>query len=138
MGARMRQRRIVVFEDQANLHDLYRHGLASLGAVEIHLRPELALDQVADADLVVTDLEMPGMGGLGLLRWMREQELLMPTLLVTAAPEGEAFKAARALADAVLAKPFGLRQLRETARELLESPDAVHEGRPVRSTCRVV
>ncbi|MBI3926886.1 MAG: response regulator [Armatimonadetes bacterium] len=124
----MRQRWILVFEDDPDLHEFYLEALASLGMVEIHLRPESALDWVAGADLVVTDLEMPGMGGLGLLRWMRQHEPFVPTILVTAVPQGPRFEAARSLSDATLAKPFEIDELRAIARDLLEPPDQVRDG----------
>ncbi len=41
------------------------------------------------ADLVITDLEMPGMDGLQLIRWLREMRPSCPILLVTGCTDRE-------------------------------------------------
>jgi DNA-binding response OmpR family regulator len=60
-------------------------------------------------DLVVSDVLMPGLGGLDLLRAMRAARWTIPVLLVTAFPEPALEARARALGAAcVLAKPFDM------------------------------
>ncbi len=70
-------------------------------------------------DLVVTDLEMPGLSGWEVARAVRTQRPTVPVVLITG--DADAVKAdpsLRALVDAILLKPFGLRALLEVIRGL--------------------
>ncbi|MEW6430197.1 MAG: response regulator [Myxococcota bacterium] len=67
----------------------------------------LTLLEEADADVVVTDLNMPGLNGLALLaevkrRWPSARRVLMSALADTLSPE----QLAECAPNAVLAKPF--------------------------------
>ena len=67
---------------------------------------------------VVSDIHMPGMNGIELLRAMREHDADLPVLLVTGQPSWEG--AAQAIEYGVfryLPKPFDLGQLRETVTQ---------------------
>ncbi len=67
----------------------------------------LAAGGTAGCDLVVTDVQMPGMGGLALLELLQEGGSTVPAIVVTAFPEPAARqRAAAAGACAFLAKPF--------------------------------
>lgn len=65
----------------------------------------------APVDLVLTDLHMPGMGGLAFVRALKAQRPDLPILAVTGAgPNG--VKALETLGvDGVVRKPFGVQQL---------------------------
>ena len=68
-----------------------------------------ALEQVADhIDVVVSDIEVPGMGGMGLIDGLRKRELFAPVVLMS-----ERFPHAEEAAAAafVLLKPFTPEQL---------------------------
>ncbi len=70
---------------------------------------EEALSLLADetVDLVLSDIRMPGMGGLGLLREVRERIPELPVVLMTAfTTEQSIDDALRAGVFTVLAKPF--------------------------------
>lgn len=70
-------------------------------------------------DLLVTDLNMPVMNGLELLRQLRaDGHADLPVIVLTARPDQRA-AAISAGADAFLVKPVPLRQLAETAQLLL-------------------
>ncbi len=70
-------------------------------------------------DLVVTDLEMPGLTGWEVARAVRACRPTVPVVLITGNPEAaEAAPALRALVQAILLKPFGGRALIEVIKGL--------------------
>lgn len=67
----------------------------------------LAIVQEVDLDLVVTDMQMPGMNGLELLDRIKEKNSHLPVIMITAFAEVEkAVAAMKAGAFNYLAKPF--------------------------------
>jgi CheY-like chemotaxis protein len=70
-------------------------------------------------DLVVTDLDMPGLTGWEVARAVRTRRPTVPVVLITGnADAAEAEPSLRALVDAILLKPFGPRALLEVIRGL--------------------
>ena len=70
-------------------------------------------------DLLVTDLNMPVLDGLELLRWLRANGYHdLPVIVLTARSDHRAAAIASG-ADAFLVKPVPLRELGETAERLL-------------------
>ena len=69
-------------------------------------------------DLVITDLEMPGLKGNELAIRIKQQLPSQPILMITAYPErlGDCDNPV----DAVLAKPFRIQDLRKAMAKLLE------------------
>jgi CheY-like chemotaxis protein len=79
-------------------------------------------------DLVLTDVQMPGMTGLELLGGLRRIAPALPVAVVTAhAPAGPAEAALLLGADAYLEKPLGINQLISTATALI-SEGRAHRG----------
>jgi DNA-binding response OmpR family regulator len=71
-------------------------------------------------DLVLTDLEMPGLGGLGLIRVLRGRGETVPVVVVTGRDDpGTRRAVVDAGADRLLLKPFGLTELGECVRGAL-------------------
>ncbi|HXJ33514.1 MAG TPA: response regulator [Candidatus Eisenbacteria bacterium] len=88
------------------------HGAAALAALE-----------QANADLVITDLLMPGMDGLALTRALRASERFRatPILVLTTEGGGSMKEQGRAAgATGWLVKPFQPDVLRQTVRRVLE------------------
>jgi two-component system chemotaxis response regulator CheY len=86
---------------------------------------KLGADQV---DLVLTDLEMPGMNGLQLIDQMGRASLLerTPAILVTSQPmEGMSSEAYKAAARAVISKPYDLSKLLLEVRRAIGEPETV-------------
>ncbi len=85
---------------------------------------EEALDELADIDVVITDLSMPGMDGLELLRRIRAIEPGIPVILLTArGSERVAVTAMKGGAYDYVSKPFDVEELRvivARAAELVE------------------
>jgi len=77
-------------------------------------------------DLLITDLKMPGMSGLVLIRHVRSLCPQIRTILITAYGSAEsAIEALRLGVSDYMVKPFRLSELRLTASRLLTESDAV-------------
>jgi CheY-like chemotaxis protein len=81
-----------------------------------------ALDvvQKAHVDLLVTDINMPELDGIGLIRAVRAEDKKMPILIITAKGEEQARDQGMALgANAYVLKPLSSRELTDHASRLL-------------------
>lgn len=86
---------------------------------------QVALDQLAAGsfDLVVLDLMMPRVDGLGVLRRLRAEGDDTPVLILTAkGAEDDVVAGLEAGADDYVTKPFGVRELVARAKGLLRRP----------------
>jgi two-component system response regulator AtoC len=92
-----------------------------------------ALGVASRADAIVTDLSMPGMDGLELLRVIRERDDTVPVILVTA-QEHFAAQARRAGAYDFLTKPFDVEQLSMAIDRALEARRLRMENRQLRAS----
>jgi DNA-binding response OmpR family regulator len=123
-AGRIRQGRILVVEYNADSRDLLSKLLAMSG-YEVVSAPDgesgyaAALKQVPD--LIITDINMPRMDGLELLRKVRVEGMLAGTaVLVVTAFGGEAARVAiEAGADAATAKPFDFDGFIDTVNTLI-------------------
>lgn len=100
---------VLVFEDDPLLLDLYERALQGFGLVRSFARAEDGIQELPQATLLVTDLQLPGMSGLELLEH-RDPEL--PTVVVSGASDLLA-RVRPAPHLRILAKPFRLAALRE-------------------------
>jgi DNA-binding response OmpR family regulator len=109
----------VVDDDQALLRTI-RLTLVTAGyAVETASNGALALQQLEDQrfDLVVLDLQMPGLDGRGVVLEMRKRNLTTPVLILSA--YGAEAAAAELRVASAVAKPFDVDDLVEEIRKLL-------------------
>lgn len=114
--------KILIVDDEGDLRTLFGlcflrrgHGIvvASNGA------EGLACVAAHAPDLLVTDINMPVLDGLALLRQLRaDGHADLPVIVLTARADQRA-AATAAGADAFLVKPVSLRELRATAERLL-------------------
>ena len=73
-------------------------------------------------DVVLSDVQMPGIGGLGLLRVVHEQDAELPVILVTGNPSDEAELAAKQLhVFQYLTKPVAYEQLDQVVADATSS-----------------
>ena len=73
-------------------------------------------------DVVLSDVQMPGMGGIGLLRAVHEQDADLPVILVTGNPSSETEAAAHELhAFQYLTKPVAYVELDEVVTDATTS-----------------
>jgi DNA-binding NtrC family response regulator len=116
------KRRILVVEDEEKLRRVLELQLTSAGfEVEKAGTAEAALQLAERADLVLTDLRLPGMDGLHLLSAIRRQNSQTPVIVMTAFGTIEtAVEAMKMGATDFLLKPFSLDHLMTVVQKALE------------------
>jgi DNA-binding NtrC family response regulator len=116
---------VLVVDDDAGVRYTLREILEADGlAVEEASDGAEALGrmEVSPADLVVTDLRMPGMDGIQLLRRLKERAPAVRVVLVTAhGSERQAVEAMKAGAHDYFRKPFDTDELLAVVRRALEA-----------------
>jgi DNA-binding NtrC family response regulator len=118
-----RLKKILVVDDDDQLRDMLLEVLGSLDYFPIGVHDgEEALNQlrVQDFDLVISDIRMPKMDGLTLLRNIKQMDPEMPVVMITAFSSAcPVQKAMQEGADGYLAKPFRIEKIDELMRDLL-------------------
>ena len=123
--------RIVVAEDDGEMRKLVVATLRAAGhdILEVAdggrllvLLARCARDHALVPDLIVSDIRMPVMTGLSMLKGVREAHWTIPVILMTAFPDADATWRAESLDATVLAKPFPLGELRELVARRLAEP----------------
>ena len=72
-------------------------------------------------DLVITDIVMPYVSGVGILTVIKEKTPNIPVIAITAYGKNPERLAAERQADEVLRKPFEMEKLKDRVAKLLES-----------------
>ena len=114
-------KKIMVVDDEENIRFLYKEELEDDGfAVELARNGEEALEKlpVVDPDLVTLDIKMPGMGGIEVLKRIRENNKDLPIILCSAYSDYKQDFATWA-SDAYVVKCADLTELKSTIRRLL-------------------
>ncbi len=120
---------ILVVDDEPDVADLFRQRFrreARDGIYVMHFAQsgEAALQQLTEGIepqliVILSDINMPGMDGLQLLRHVKEQRPDMPVMMVTAYGDDERRRRARELgAFEFLAKPVDFDHLKAQLRQL--------------------
>lgn len=132
----MRDARILVVDDEAKMRRVLELMLSQMGCrVETAADGEEALALLArqPVDLVITDLRMPRLDGLGLLRRLREQGSEVPVIVITAYGTVESAVAAmKQGAFDYLLRPFELDTLEAVVRRALDMSQMRQENRFLR------
>ncbi len=121
--------RVLVADDQAAIRKVVRDALTQGGHdVETAVDGQEARDLFGsgDFDLVITDLNMPRLDGLELVRAIRASSGIPILVLTVRQEEREKVRLLDAGADDYVTKPFGVAELLARARALLRRND----GRP--------
>lgn len=107
--------KVLITDDDANLRDLLEEAVKDWGfEVRVAKDGEDALDRIKAerCDIVVTDLKMPGMGGIKLLEKIKEYDKDILVIVITGYATIEtAVKAIDAGAYDYITKPFRLDEL---------------------------
>ncbi len=97
----------------------------------------LAVVDNVDLDLVVTDMQMPGINGLQLLARVKEKKKDLPVIVITAFAEvDKAVAAMQAGAFSYLAKPFSNDELIVTLRKAAHHYSLIRENSRLRDQIR--
>ncbi len=118
--------RILVVDDEEGMLEVCADTLGALPyatvVTEQNSRRALARIQEDAFDLLITDIRMPGVDGVELLRAVRERDATLPALMLTAYPTVDtAVEAMKLGASDYITKPFRPEDLLAAARRLLES-----------------
>ena len=124
-GEPHRTYRIAVIDDESESLASICRALKKVGydisSFEDGLAAVQSLDSFRDVDLVVTDLKMPRVDGIDLLRKVREVNREAGFLIVTGHGTVEtAVEALKAGADDYILKPLDLFELRNRVHQILE------------------
>lgn len=114
-------KKILLVDDEESIHLLYREELEEEG-YEVHsaLSGEEALDKlhIISPDLVILDINMPGMNGIDVLRRMKEMHPNMPIILCSAYQEFKQDLASWA-SDDYIVKSANLEELKASVQKHL-------------------
>ena len=131
---KMMKRRILVVEDEDKLRRVVELQLMSAGFdVDQAGTAEAALPRIDRADLILTDLRLPGMSGLEMLSLVQRQNTHAPVIVMTAFSSIEtAVEAMKAGAIDFLPKPFSLDHLMTVVNKALEMRNLRDENRQLK------
>ncbi|MGA2788207.1 MAG: response regulator [Verrucomicrobiota bacterium] len=130
-GATRRPRRILVVDDDTGMRKLEAEVLIRYGyqvdAAEDHTAGWKAL-QAHTYDLLITDLDMPRLSGLKLVKRLRDARLALPVILASGimTPQELSRNPWFQLSGALL-KPFSTDQLLQMVQAVLRAPDSPRE-----------
>ncbi|MFN7917245.1 MAG: response regulator [Vicinamibacterales bacterium] len=117
--------RILVVDDEASVRELL---VKTLSLVEYDVDAatdgRAALDQLRQHqyDLLITDLRMPGIDGLTVIREAKRQKANLPVIIITGySTESAAIEAVNLGVSGYLTKPFRVPQVLSTAAKALDS-----------------
>lgn len=121
--------RVLIVDDEDNIRNVLAKYLGIEGiqcdGAENGLSAQRLLCETP-FDLCVIDLKMPGMDGLSLIRWMRQNGLSMPAIMISA--HGEITDAVQALKEGAqdyLVKPFDPDELLIRIKTLVKAQNLV-------------
>jgi len=121
--------RILVVDDDAGQRSLLESFLSSQGfdiVTAASGEEALATLNSQEIDMMISDVRMPGMSGLETLRRVRDENPVLPVLLVTAYPEvRDAVGAMRDGAANYLEKPIDLDELLASVRQSIGVDESV-------------
>lgn len=125
------KKNILIVDDDAHLLDLLQQTLSALGYdTKAASGGAEALDILSEHtfDLMVTDIKMPNVDGISLLRKVRRHYPDMPVLFITGVASPEIIAAADP--DGFLAKPFRISHIEELIEATLKRHRETANGRP--------
>lgn len=115
--------RVLVVDDEASIRDLLAKTLA-LAEYDVDLAPDgrTALERlrIIPYDLLITDLRMPGVDGLAVIREARRMKADMPVIIITGfSTESSAIEAVNLGVSGYLTKPFRIPRVLAAAAKAL-------------------
>lgn len=136
----MKPAQILIVEDDAKLRMVLREIITKEGHyVDSVETGEAALAKAGgtDYDLIITDLRLPGIDGMDVLKAIRKSRPDISVIMITAyATIDTAVEAMREGAEDYIAKPFNLDEIRLIVKKVLERKAIVDDNRLLRSQLR--
>jgi two-component system response regulator AtoC len=130
------ERRILVADDDAAIRDLLKELLVSEGYAVVEARSGrevLQLVSQAPPELMLLDLRLPDSDGMEVMRRLKERDLAVPTILITAfGTSSAAIQAIQLGAYDYITKPFELDDVLLTIQRFFEHERLASEVRKLR------
>ena len=127
---------ILIVEDEAKMRRLLELNLGEDGFATFSAEAAeagLSLLEEESIDLVITDLKLPGMGGLEFLQAVKQRHPALPVIVMTAYGSVEtAVEAMKRGASDYVLKPFSLAEMRMVVRKELDVQQLRQENRSLR------
>src|SRR5258707_5301454 len=127
---------ILIVEDEAKMRRLIELNLGEDGFTTFSAgdaEAGLKLLRENSIDLVLTDLKLPGINGLEFLQAVKQQNAVLPVVVMTAFGSVEtAVEAMKAGASDYVLKPFSLTEMRMVVRKELDVRNLREENRSLR------
>jgi response regulator RpfG family c-di-GMP phosphodiesterase len=125
--------RLLVVDDERSICDILSQYLRMKGYtvfVAKSAEDAIAILKKEQIDLVMSDIKMPGMSGVDLLKWIRDYNRILPVLLTTGFPTlDSAIEALKSGAFDYLTKPFHLEEIGEKIKRALLNKQMEEENR---------
>jgi putative nucleotidyltransferase with HDIG domain len=125
--------RLLIVDDERSICEILKQYLQIKGYTVFSARSaEDAVNIIKSEriDLVLSDIKMPGMSGVELLKWIREYNRVLPVLLTTGFPTlDSAIEALKLGAFDYLTKPFHLEEIGEKIKRALINKQLEEENR---------
>lgn len=110
----------IVIDDNPHILRFINRVLSSQFRVLSFPSAEDALPSLAQATFVVSDFQMPGMGGAGLVRHLEGEGILLPLLIISGLdPDSRELSQIRERNISILPKPFSQSELLDAVDSLL-------------------
>ncbi|MEI6215529.1 MAG: sigma-54 dependent transcriptional regulator [Desulfuromonadales bacterium] len=131
------KKRILLIDNEAGLCRMMEQVLLDHGyLVRFYTSPHKVVEEFRASawDLVISDIKMPGMSGLELLKAIKEKQPDIPVIMITAyATVDMSIQALRAGAYDMLTKPFEPDELVYRVRNALQQRQLLEENRELRA-----
>ncbi len=119
--------KLLIIDDDQSILNLLDDFLTSIGYDVVCTTSSLdGLKQIEDEtnrfDLIITDLIMPDISGIGLISILKKDNPHIPIIAITGKGAEPEKLSMEAKADAVLQKPFEMSSLKKMISELLSNP----------------
>lgn len=126
----MADRRILVVEDERKIADTLKVGLIECGYyTDVAYDGNIGMKHLSsnDYDLVILDINLPGMNGYELCKFIRSRDSRLPVIMLTSMSTlNDKIEGYNVGADDYLVKPFEFRELILKIRALLKRTLAEH------------
>ncbi|MFQ6082246.1 MAG: sigma-54-dependent transcriptional regulator [Candidatus Aminicenantia bacterium] len=124
--------KILVVDDEKSILDLLQMVFKKQGyIIKTAMSSQRALEIIDDQeiDLIISDIKMPGMNGLELLKYVKQIDTTLPVIMITAyGSTRDAVEALKAGALDYIVKPFDIEELKIVVRNALKKRELEQEN----------